>query len=127
MSHRRRASLELLTKLLVRLAHIRIAHVHLPEEMIRQAAVIVETAQVCAAHVADLQLLVPGWARGILEILQVALADFFLVFGGADLVQLIQGEGDGRSLPQYRNFQKARVDCLSEVGNLFQLEGTTLA
>ena len=89
MPHRRCSSLELLAKLLICLAHIRISHVHLPEEMVCQAAVIIETAQVCTANVAHLELLMPGWAGGILEVLQVALTHFLLVFGSADLVQFV--------------------------------------
>lgn len=59
---------------------------HLAEEMISQSAVIIETTQIRAAHVADLQFLVPRWTRCILEILQVALAYLLLVFGRPDLV-----------------------------------------
>jgi hypothetical protein len=104
MPDRRRTALELLTQLPGRLAHIRVAHVHLSEEVVGQAAVVVEPAQVRAAHIADLQLLVPGRPGRILEVLQVALADLLLVFGGAGLVQLAQGDGDGGGFAEHGDF-----------------------
>lgn len=63
---------------------------HLSEEMIRQPAVVVKTRQVSTANVADLQLLVAGWTRGILKVLEIALKIFLLVFGGADFVHFTE-------------------------------------
>lgn len=83
------SALELLAEFLKRLAHVRVTHVHFTEEMIRQSTIVIETTQICAANIAYLQLLMTRRARGILQILQFALARFLLVFGCADLVQFI--------------------------------------
>lgn len=119
--NRRRPSLKLLTKLLPSLAHVRVSHVHLSEEVVRQTAVVVQSTKVGAAHVADLQFLVAGGARGVLEVLEFALAGFLLVFGSADLVEFIEGEGDGACFSQDGDFEETCVDCFGEVGDLFQL------
>lgn len=58
VTHRRGASLEFDAQLLAVLAHIGVSHVHLPEEVICQAAVVVKARQVSAADIANLQLLV---------------------------------------------------------------------
>jgi hypothetical protein len=47
---------------------------HLPVEVVGEAAVIVEAAQVCAADVADLQLLVARGPRSVGQRLELALA-----------------------------------------------------
>lgn len=119
--NRRRPSLKLLTKLLPSLAHVRVSHVHLSEEMIRQTTVVIESTKVCAAHVADLQFLVAGGAGGILEIFEFALAGFLLVFGSANLVEFVEGEGDGACFSQDGDFEETCVDCFREIGDLFQL------
>lgn len=43
---------------LVGLAHLRVAQVHLAVEVVRKATIVVQTTEVCAAHVADLEFLV---------------------------------------------------------------------
>lgn len=67
---------------------------HLSEEVVCQSAIIIESTQVCAANVADLELLVAGWARGILEVLEVALISLLLVLRRADLVHFVKGHGN---------------------------------
>ena len=57
----------------MRLAHLRIAQMHLAVEVICQTTIIVEAAEVGAADVADLQLLVAAGARGVVERLELAL------------------------------------------------------
>ena len=49
---------KLFAQLLIRFAHIRIAHVHFAEKVIRQPAVVVQSTQVGAANVTNLQFLV---------------------------------------------------------------------
>lgn len=95
---------------------------HLAEEVVRQSSVIVESAQVRAAHVTDLQLLVTRWTGCILQVFEIALDSLLLVLCGADLVHLIQGQCDRARLAEHRDFEKARVDGVVQVGNLFQLE-----
>lgn len=121
VTNRRRSSLKLLAKFPERLAHIRISHVHFSKEVVRQSAVVIETTEVCAAHVADLQLLVTRGAGGVLEVLQFSLAGFLLVFGGAGLVELVVGLSDRASLTEDGDFEKAGVDCFGEVRDLFEL------
>lgn len=94
---------------------------HLSEEVIRQPAVVVKTRQVSTANVADLQFLVAGWTRGILEVLQIPLQTFLLVFGGADFVHLTECQCDGACLAENRDFLETGVDCVGKIGNLFEL------
>lgn len=121
MPGRRRPSLQLLAQLLIRLAHVRVPHVHLAVEVVRQPAVVVEPGEVRAADVADLQLLVARGPRGVGEGLEFALARLLLVLGGADLVELVEGEGDGAGFAQDGDLEEAGVDGFGEVGDLFQL------
>lgn len=114
-------SLQLSAKLLEALAHIRISHMHLSEEMIRQSSVIIKSTKVGAAHVADLQLLVAGRSGGILEVLQVALGIFLLVFRGADLVHLSQSRCHGARFTEDGDLQESRVDRVVEIGYLLEL------
>lgn len=117
----RRPPLELLAQLLVRLAHVGVAHVHLAVEVVRQAAVVVEAGEVGAADVADLQLLVARGPRGVGEGLELALTHLLLVLGGADLVQLVEGERDAAHLAEDGDLEEACVDGLGEVGDLLEL------
>lgn len=94
---------------------------HLSEEVIGQASVIVESAEVGAANVADLQLLVARWTGGILEILELTLACFLLVLCCVDLVHFVQGHCDRATFTEDGNFQKAGIDRVGEVGNLLEL------
>lgn len=119
--NRRQPSLELLTKLFPSLAHIRVSHVHLAEEVIRQTTVVIQSTEVCAAHVADLQFLVAGGAGCVLKVLELALAGFLLMFGRADLVKFVEGESDGTGFSEDGDFEETCVDCFGEVGDLFQL------
>lgn len=47
------------------------------------------------------------------------------MFGGADLVEFVQGHGDRARLTEDRNLEKTGVDGLSEIRYLFQLESET--
>lgn len=121
MANRWCAAFQLRAELLEALAHVRVSHMHFSEEVIRQSSVVIKSTEVGPAHVADLQLLVAGWAGGILEVLQVALGCFLLVFRGADLVHLIQSHCDGARFAEDGDLEKASVDCVVEVGYLLEL------
>lgn len=125
VTHRRRPTLQLGAEFLEPLAHIRVPHVHLAEEVVCQSSVIVQSAQVRAAHVADLQLLVARWPGCILQVLEITLEGFLLMLCGPDFVHLVQGHCDGARLAQHRDFEEARVDGVCQVGNLFQLENVS--
>ena len=127
MAHRRRPTLELLAELLEPLAHIGVSHVHLAKEVVGQAAVVVETAQVGAADVADLQLLVAGRAGGVLEVFELALAGLLLLLRCADFVELVESLCDGAGFAEDGDLQESAVDCVGEVGDLFELVGFALA
>lgn len=62
-----------------------------------------------------------GGAGSVLKVFEFALAGFLLVFGGADLVEFVEGEGDGACFPEDGDFEETCVDCFGEVGDLFQL------
>jgi hypothetical protein len=62
---------------------------HFAEEMVRESTVVVETTEVCATDVADLEFLVARGTRRIGEGLQFPFAAFFLVFGGSNFVELV--------------------------------------
>jgi len=94
---------------------------HLSKEVICQPSVVVESTQVGTADVADLQLLMARRTRGILEILEIALAGLLLVFRRADFVHFRHGHCDGAGLAEDGDFEKAAVDGVGEVGDLFKL------
>ena len=121
MTNRRSSTLQLGAEFLEALAHIRISHMHLSEEVIRQSSVIIKSAEVGATHVAHLQLLVAGRSGGILEVLQVTLGSFLQVFRGANLVHLVQSHCDGARFTENRDLKKARVDRVVEIGYLLEL------
>lgn len=121
VAHWRCPALEFHAKLLGSLAHIRVSHVHLSKEVICQSSVVVESTQVGTTDVADLQLLVARRTGGILEILEVALAGLLLMFRCADFVHFGHGHCDGPCLAEDGDFQKAAVDGVGEIGDLFKL------
>lgn len=121
MPGRRRPSFQLLAQLLIRLAHVRVSHVHLPVEVVRQTAIVVESTQIGAANIADLQLLVARRAGRVGQGLELALAGLFLVFGRTDLEQLVVGLRDAAHLAQDGHLEQTRVNRLGELRDLFQL------
>lgn len=126
VTNRRRSTLELLTELLERLAHIRISHMHFTKEMICQSSVVIKATQICTAHVADLQFLMTGRTRGILKVLQFPLIGLFLVLGGADLMQFVERDGHGTGLAEDGDFEKSRVDGFGEIRDLFELQSMSI-
>lgn len=121
MTNRRSSTLQLGAEFLEALAHIRISHMHLSEEVIRQSSVIIKSAEVGATDVAHLQFLVAGRSGGILEVLQITLGSFLLVFRGANLVHLVQSHCDGASFAENGDLKKARIDRVVEIGYLLEL------
>ena len=84
----RRTVFQLFLKLLVCLPHLCVAKVHLAIEVIGKATVVVESAEVGTANVADLKLLVTGRTGGVLKGLELALTLLQLRFVHLDLVPL---------------------------------------
>ena len=110
------AASHLLGEGFVRLAHLGIPEVHLPVEMIGQAPVVVEPAEVGAAHVADLQLLVSRGPAGVGQGLELALALGLGGLGLADAEHLVVGAGDLAHLAEDLDLGQARGDGGAEVG-----------
>lgn len=121
LAHWRCAALQLHSKLLGGLSHIRVSHVHLSEEVVCQSSVVIESTQVGTADIAYLQLLVARRTGGILEVLKVTLTGLLLVFGGADLVHFGHGHCNGTCLAEDGDFEKAAVNGVGEVCDLFEL------
>lgn len=94
---------------------------HFAVKVVGQAAIVVQSRQIRAAHVAHLQLLVARRARGIGQRTQFALFVLARDFGNAHFVVLGHGGRDFARLAQNADFQQARVDCLCEVGDLREL------
>lgn len=94
---------------------------HLSEKVICQPAVVVKARQVSTANIADLQLLVTGWARSILKVLEIALETFLLVLGGANFVHFTEGECHRACFAENRDFLETGVDGVGKIGNLFEL------
>lgn len=93
---------------------------HLTIEVVRQPAIVVEPAEVCAADVADLQLLVARGPAGVGEGLEVSLALLLGLLGLADLEVLLDGARDAPFLGQDGDLEQACVDGLGDVGDLLQ-------
>lgn len=83
---------------------------HFAIKVIRQPAIVVQTTQVGAAHVADLQLLVAGGAGRVGEGFQLALLFFLGDFGGADFVEFGHGGRDAAGFAEDGDFEEAGVD-----------------
>lgn len=79
--------------------------------MIRQPAVIVESAQVRAADVAHLEFLVAGGAGGVGEGLEFALAVGADGLSLTELEVLGHGEGDAACAGEDLDFFEAGDDC----------------
>lgn len=122
--HRPRPGLHLSRERIVRLAHLRKAQVHLAVEVIGQAAVVVEPAEVGAADVAHLQLLVargPGRVGEGLELLFLVRLGLHRLADAKQLVLRARHFGHG---PEDLDFEEAVVDGCVEVGDRFQLQGS---
>lgn len=88
---RRCPPLQLLLQPLPRLPHLRIAQMHLPIEVIRQSPIIIQSTQIRATHVTDLQLLVTRRSGGVGERFQFSFFFFLGSFCGADFVVFENG------------------------------------
>lgn len=85
---------------------------HLPIEMIREPTIVIQPAQIRAAHVAHLELLMARRAGGVGQGLELALFFLFGGFGDADFVVLRDGEGDAGGFAEDGDFEEARVDAV---------------
>jgi hypothetical protein len=120
------AALEFLLQTLVCLSHLCIAQVHFPVEVIGQASIVVKSAQICAAHVAHLQLLVARWARCVRQRLELSLPIILGGFGLTKLEELGNCLVDGALVAQHGDFFQANLNGPREIGDLFQ-QGIGLA
>jgi len=94
--------------------------------MVRQAPVVVEPAEVCAADIADLQFLVARRPRGVGQVLELPLAIEFRLGGLADLVKLVDGLEYLTLLAQDLGLDGAALDGLVEFVDAFELRGCKL-
>lgn len=94
---------------------------HLAVEMIRETSIVVESAEIGAADVTDLQFLVARRTRGVGEGFQVAFALVLGLFRLAQAEMLVEGTGDATFFAEDAHFDQACVDGFGEVGDLFQL------
>lgn len=88
---------------------------HLSVKVVRQPAVVVEPAEVGAADVADLQLLVARGAGRVGEGLELLFALGLLLAGLADAEELVHGAGDFAHGAENFDFEEAVVDGCREV------------
>lgn len=115
--HRPRPAPHLLGKVVKRLAHLRVPQMHLSIKVIRQPTVVVQAGEICAADVADLQLLVARRAGGVAEGLELLLALELLLLGLPHAEELVVGAADLAQLAQDLHLEQAVVDGRGEVGD----------
>lgn len=89
--------------------------------MIRQAAVIIQPAQVRTAHVAHLQFLMARGAGRIGERFQLTFLVLLSDFSGANLVELGYGRAYAAGFTQNTDLKQACVYRSREVGDLLEL------
>lgn len=118
---RARAALHLLGEGLVCLAHLRVAQVHLAVEVVGEAAVVVEPAEVGAADVADLQLLVARGTGRVGEGLELLLAVELGLRGLAHAEELVLGARDFGHGAEDLDFEEAVADGRGEFGDALEL------
>ena len=94
---------------------------HLPVKVIGEAPVVIETAEVGAADVADLELLVARGARGVGELLELALALGFGLAGLVDAVHLVDGFVDFADFAEDFDFEEAVIYARGKFGYSFKL------
>jgi hypothetical protein len=121
LPYRRSTPFEFLLQGFVRLPHLSIAKVHLAVKMICQPAVVVQSAQVGAAYIAYLQLLVTRGSRSVRQCLELP---FPIVLGGFRLPQLEKlGDSlvDGALLAEHDDLLEPDFKRPREIGYLLQL------
>jgi hypothetical protein len=62
---------------------------HFTEEVVRESTIVVETTEVRATDVTDLELLVAGGTRSIGKGLELPFAGLFLMLGGSNFVEFV--------------------------------------
>lgn len=90
---------------------------HLPVEVVGEAAVVVEAREVGAADVADLELLVARGPAGIAEVLELALALGLGLGGLAHAEEVLVGAGDVAEAGEHAHLEEAAVDGGRELGH----------
>jgi len=90
---------------------------HLAVEVIREAPVIVQSTQICATDITDLQLLMTGWTRSLAERFELALAIRLDGLCLAELKVFRHGKVDAARRCKDLNLLQAGSDCFCEVGD----------
>lgn len=92
---------------------------HFPIKVIRQPPIIVQSTQIRATHITNLQFLVTRRPGGVREGFQLSFFFFFGRFGGADFVVFVNGECDGGGFAEDGDFEESGINGVGEVGYLF--------
>lgn len=93
---------------------------HLSEEVVCQSSVVVESTKVCAAHIADLKLLVTRGTRRVGKSLELTFAVFFQLLLLSNAEVLCHGRVDTTQLAQDLNLNQTVLDIARQFANLFQ-------
>jgi hypothetical protein len=94
---------------------------HLSVEVVRQATVVVKSAEVRTADVADLEFLMSRRTRRVGERFELLLTVGFGLRGLADAEQLVLGTGDFAHGTEDFDFEEAVVNGGCEIGDAFEL------
>ena len=94
---------------------------HLPIEVIRQSSIVIQSTQIRPADVTDLKFLMPRRTRGVGKGFQLSFFFLFGGFGGADFVELLDGEVYRSRFAKDGYFKKTGVYSARVVGDLLQL------
>jgi len=119
---RRATILELDFELVVGLAHLSEADMHLPEEVIRKSTVVVKPREIGAADIADLQLLMAGRTRRVLKGTELLPAFVEFVLHHAHAPELDGGQVDAADAQEHADLGYTAVDVVFEVTDLLNLE-----
>lgn len=94
---------------------------HLAEEMVCKSTIIVKSAEVCAAYIADLKFLMSRRSRCVGESLQLALTIFFDLLLLPDPEVLRDSRVDTAELAQDRDLKEAVLYASRKFVDLFEL------
>jgi hypothetical protein len=119
----RGTSFQLFLEFLVRLTHRRVPQVHLSIEVIRQAAIVIESAKVRSANVADLKFLMARRTGGVWQRFQLALAVILDLVELSKLEEFVVGGVHLPLLAKNLDLEKGVFNGLVDVVDLFELVG----
>ena len=93
---------------------------HLAEEMIRQTPVVIQSREICATDITDLQFLMPTRSLCVRERFQISFQLFLLNFLMLQIVELLHCQIDAPLLRHDLYFHNTRLDRPSQVANLLK-------